>query len=78
MFVRCVCVCVYLFTEFVWSQEEHRNMGAWSFIRPRFENMCGRKIKYVGRPEGATIAVGVSSWHKIEAEQVIVDAFKGL
>ncbi|XP_031631638.1 probable 2-oxoglutarate dehydrogenase E1 component DHKTD1 homolog, mitochondrial [Contarinia nasturtii] len=64
--------------EFVWSQEEHRNMGAWSFIRPRFENMCGRKIGYVGRSEGATIAVGVSSIHKIEAEQVIVDAFKGL
>lgn len=24
-------------------------MGAWSFIRPRFENMCGRKISYCGR-----------------------------
>lgn len=36
-------------TEFIWSQEEHRNMGAWSFIRPRFENMCGRKISYRGR-----------------------------
>lgn len=65
-------------TEFVWSQEEHRNMGAWSFIRPRFENMCGRKISYRGRDEGATIAVGVSQWHKIEAERVITDAFKGL
>lgn len=64
--------------EFVWSQEEHRNMGAWSFIRPRFENMCGRKISYSGRSEGATVAVGVSSWHKVEAEHVIVDAFKGL
>lgn len=36
--------------EFIWSQEEHRNMGAWTFIRPRFENMCGRKISYCGRP----------------------------
>lgn len=25
-------------------------MGAWTFIRPRFENMCGRKISYRGRP----------------------------
>lgn len=28
----------------VWSQEEHRNMGAWTFVKPRFENMCGRKV----------------------------------
>lgn len=35
----------------VWSQEEHRNMGAWSFVQPRFENMCGRRIKYSGRYE---------------------------
>jgi probable 2-oxoglutarate dehydrogenase E1 component DHKTD1 len=35
----------------IWSQEEHRNMGAWNFIHPRFENMCGRRIKYCGRNE---------------------------
>lgn len=35
----------------IWSQEEHRNMGAWSFVQPRFENMCGRRIKYCGRVE---------------------------
>ncbi|XP_018405897.1 PREDICTED: probable 2-oxoglutarate dehydrogenase E1 component DHKTD1, mitochondrial isoform X2 [Cyphomyrmex costatus] len=28
---------------FIWSQEEPRNMGAWSFIKPRFENLCGRQ-----------------------------------
>ncbi|KAL3287362.1 hypothetical protein HHI36_001836, partial [Cryptolaemus montrouzieri] len=28
---------------FVWCQEEHRNMGAWSFIKPRFENLIGKK-----------------------------------
>jgi probable 2-oxoglutarate dehydrogenase E1 component DHKTD1 len=36
---------------YIWSQEEHRNMGAWSFIKPRFENMCGNRIKYSGRAE---------------------------
>lgn len=30
--------------EVVWSQEEHRNMGAWSFVQPRFENMCGKRV----------------------------------
>ncbi|XP_065076588.1 probable 2-oxoglutarate dehydrogenase E1 component DHKTD1 homolog, mitochondrial [Ochlerotatus camptorhynchus] len=62
--------------EVVWSQEEHRNMGAWSFVQPRFENMCGKRITYRGRYEGATVAVGVSSWHAKEAEQVIKAAFQ--
>lgn len=53
-------------------------MGAWSFIRPRFENMCARKISYSGRNEGATVAVGVASWHKIEAEQIVSDAFAAI
>lgn len=29
---------------FIWSQEEHRNNGAWTFVKPRFENLCGRKV----------------------------------
>ncbi|XP_058821840.1 probable 2-oxoglutarate dehydrogenase E1 component DHKTD1 homolog, mitochondrial [Topomyia yanbarensis] len=62
--------------EFIWSQEEHRNMGAWNFVHPRFENMCGKRINYRGRYEGATIAVGVSTWHAKEAEQVVKSAFQ--
>ncbi|XP_053678649.1 probable 2-oxoglutarate dehydrogenase E1 component DHKTD1 homolog, mitochondrial [Anopheles nili] len=57
--------------EFIWSQEEHRNMGAWSFFKPRFENMCERKIKYRGRQEAATVAVGVSKWHVQEIEAIV-------
>uniref|UniRef100_A0A182P7W8 Transketolase-like pyrimidine-binding domain-containing protein n=1 Tax=Anopheles epiroticus TaxID=199890 RepID=A0A182P7W8_9DIPT len=57
--------------EFVWSQEEQRNMGAWTFVQPRFENMCERRIQYRGRPEAATVAVGVSQWHVRESEEVI-------
>ena len=26
-------------SEFVWSQEEHRNMGAWQFVAPRFRDL---------------------------------------
>ncbi|KAH8027629.1 hypothetical protein HPB51_007179 [Rhipicephalus microplus] len=29
--------------EFFWCQEEHRNMGAWSFIQPRVQNILGRQ-----------------------------------
>lgn len=51
-------------------------MGAWTFIKLRFENMCGRKIAYRGRCEGSTVATGVSAVHKVEAEQIVVDAFQ--
>lgn len=34
----------FFFLVWIWSQEEHRNMGAWTFVRPRFENMCGQKV----------------------------------
>ena len=32
--------------EFVWNQEEHQNMGAWTFVRPRFENLVGCRVRY--------------------------------
>ena len=31
-------------SEFIWSQEEQRNMGAWTFVSPRFENILGIKV----------------------------------
>ena len=35
----------------LWVQEEHKNMGAWSYVKPRFETTLrkegsGRPIKY--------------------------------
>lgn len=27
--------------EFVWSQEEPRNQGCWTFVAPRFRNLLG-------------------------------------
>lgn len=50
-------------------------MGAWGFIKPRFENMLARKITYSGRVEGATPAVGVSSWHQKEVQEVVQNPF---
>uniref|UniRef100_A0A6M2DDZ7 Putative 2-oxoglutarate dehydrogenase e1 subunit n=1 Tax=Xenopsylla cheopis TaxID=163159 RepID=A0A6M2DDZ7_XENCH len=60
---------------FIWSQEEHRNMGAWTFVQPRFENLAGIKIKYTGRDVGATPAIGVGKWHQEEAKAVVMNPF---
>ncbi|XP_052754549.1 probable 2-oxoglutarate dehydrogenase E1 component DHKTD1 homolog, mitochondrial [Galleria mellonella] len=57
--------------KFIWSQEEHRNMGAWSFVKARFENLLGRRLVYAGRAEAATPAVGTSSLHRPEVEHIL-------
>lgn len=60
---------------FKWCQEEHRNSGCWSFIKPRFESMLERRIEYVGRYEAGTPAIGVSSLHHKEAAFVVNQPF---
>ncbi|XP_071454032.1 2-oxoadipate dehydrogenase complex component E1 [Hetaerina americana] len=60
---------------FIWSQEEHQNMGAWSFVRPRFENLIGCKLRYSGRGPLAAPAVGIGSVHQQEAANVLQKPF---
>ncbi|XP_034113046.1 probable 2-oxoglutarate dehydrogenase E1 component DHKTD1 homolog, mitochondrial isoform X1 [Drosophila albomicans] len=61
---------------FIWSQEEHRNMGAWTFVRPRFENLIGQQLKYCGRSEAPTPATGIGKVHKQEAAEVVAAPFE--
>ena len=28
----------------VWAQEEHKNMGAWAFIQPRFNSLLSKYL----------------------------------
>jgi len=63
----------------VWAQEEPRNQGAWSYVRPRIEEVLGgmgrqARVRYAGRKEGATVAVAVGEWHKREVEEIVRDA----
>lgn len=61
--------------EFVWCQEEHRNMGAWSFVQPRFQNLLGRQLKYAGRTNLGVPAVGVGQVHQKECQEILQKAF---
>ncbi|XP_015608357.1 probable 2-oxoglutarate dehydrogenase E1 component DHKTD1 homolog, mitochondrial [Cephus cinctus] len=60
---------------YIWSQEEPQNMGPWSFVKPRFENLCGRSLKYCGREALSTPAGAIGYIHQREAEEVIVKPF---
>jgi 2-oxoglutarate dehydrogenase complex dehydrogenase (E1) component-like enzyme len=53
-------------------QEEPFNMGAWWFLRARF-NL--RRIRCVCRPASASPATGSAAAHKIEQQQLIEEAF---
>lgn len=65
----------------VWSQEEPKNMGAWSFISPRlmetFRDHASRGVafRYVGRPERASPAVGSPKLHAQEQADLIKGSF---
>lgn len=61
--------------EFVWAQEEPRNMGAWSFIRNSLEAVLDARVNYVGRPESASPAAGSLSLHQREQARIIDQIF---
>ncbi len=60
----------------VWTQEEPVNMGAWSFVRPRLEELVGKqmKIRYSGRKGAGTTAEGSLKQHVKEQTRIIQDA----
>ena len=66
--------------EFVWCQEEPRNMGAWHFIEPYLEwvlNQIGAKNarpRYAGRAASAATATGLMSKHLQQLKALLDEA----
>lgn len=58
--------------EWMWVQEEPRNMGALPFLSMNLENF---PIKYLSRPASASPATGFAKKHAIEQQQLVDDAF---
>ena len=64
--------------EVVWCQEEPKNMGAWTFISSRIEDVlagldvAAKRPRYVGRPEAASTATGFLRVH-IREQNALVD-----
>jgi 2-oxoglutarate dehydrogenase E1 component len=61
----------------VWCQEEPRNMGAWTFVRDRIREILGdgRSLRYCGRDEAASPAVGSPRIHRQQLEAFLNDVF---
>ena len=59
--------------ELVWCQEEPKNMGAWTFMESRLENLLPRceRPRYVGRDASASPATGSYAVHVQEQERLV-------
>lgn len=64
--------------EIVWTQEEPRNMGGWSFMEPRLRELApdGVTVRYVGRKERSSTASGYQHVHSFEQRQLIANAME--
>ncbi len=70
----------YRHADVVWCQEEPQNMGAWSFLDRRIEQVLAelggkaRRARYIGRPEAAATATGLLKRHNAEQARLVDEA----
>lgn len=68
--------------QILWAQEEPKNMGAYSFVAPRLQEIFadlaskGVSFRYVGRTERASPAIGSPKVHAQEQSEIIKGCFK--
>ncbi|WP_163971397.1 2-oxoglutarate dehydrogenase E1 component [Oceanobacillus halotolerans] len=62
--------------EIVWVQEEPKNMGSWDFVDDYLRDLLkdGQSLRYIGRPDRSSPAVGEPNVHKTEQNQIIQEA----
>jgi 2-oxoglutarate dehydrogenase E1 component len=62
--------------ELVWAQEEPQNMGGWTFVQDRLENLLpeDERPRYVGRSASASPATGSYSIHQKEQNELVTQA----
>ncbi|MFT5301027.1 MAG: 2-oxoglutarate dehydrogenase E1 component [Mariniblastus sp.] len=61
-------------TEIYWVQEEPRNMGAWYFMKVKWDEFGLEEkwpLKVVCRPESASPSTGSKKAHKIEQDEIM-------
>ena len=68
--------------QILWAQEEPKNMGSYSFVAPRLQELFGDLgakgvgFRYVGRTERASPAIGSPKLHAQEQSEIIKGCFK--
>jgi 2-oxoglutarate dehydrogenase E1 component len=62
--------------QFIWCQEEPKNMGAWTYVAPQLEATLGVWPTYVGRKPGSSPAAGSKAMHYREFKAFLSKAFE--
>ncbi|MGQ0677341.1 MAG: 2-oxoglutarate dehydrogenase E1 component [Rhodospirillales bacterium] len=68
---------------FVWCQEEPKNMGGWTFVQPRIEEVLAQigarrdRPAFAGREEAASPATGLNRRHQEQQARLIAEALVG-
>ena len=63
-------------TKWVWAQEEPKNMGAYSYIRPCLESSLEIRLCYAGRKPSSSPAAGSKAQHIREQKMLLEEAFE--
>jgi len=69
---------LYCNAELCWVQEEHKNMGAWTYVQPRTQTAIGgyhRLLQYIGRETAPSPATGSKATHYRELKNFLDAAF---
>jgi 2-oxoglutarate dehydrogenase E1 component len=63
----------------MWTQEEPKNMGAWSVMWRRLPELLpeGVELGYIGRPPRASPSEGYPAAHRSEQERIVLTALEG-
>jgi len=67
----------YCNAELCWVQEEHKNMGAWTYVQPRTQTAIGgyhRLLQYIGRETAPSPATGSKATHYKELKAFLDQA----
>ena len=68
--------------EFIWCQEEPKNMGAWNTVRNYIDrtlemiNLGEISVKYVGRKASSTTATGNLNKHLAQQKEILEKILK--
>ncbi len=64
--------------DYVWVQEEPRNMGGWEFLRRQLNRAAAGstlpRVRYVGRARRASPSEGYPQAHQVEQQRLLADA----
>ncbi|MFY3744378.1 2-oxoglutarate dehydrogenase E1 component [Anaeromyxobacter sp. Red801] len=60
--------------EMVWAQEEPSNMGAWDYVDLHLSPRLPTRLDLVSRPPSASPASGSATRHKLEQQQLVLEA----